>query len=133
MKNKIALFFPPYTGKALGPPLSLLSLAATLEEAGYQVSIIDAVIESAYVKRIAQEIQNSCCFGISLLTGPMIASAIEASRLVRRLRPELPIVYGGWHPTLLPDQTLKSDCLDVIVRGQGEITFLELLPQIHEK
>jgi radical SAM superfamily enzyme YgiQ (UPF0313 family) len=133
MNNRIVLFFPPYTGKALGPPLSLLSLAATLEEAGYQVSIIDAMIESAYEKRITQEIQSACCFGISLLTGPMIVSAIEASQLVRRLRPELPIVYGGWHPTLLPDQTLKSDYLDVIVRGQGELTFLRLLPQIHEK
>jgi radical SAM superfamily enzyme YgiQ (UPF0313 family) len=133
MNNKVVLFFPPYSGKALGPPMSLLSLAAPLEEAGYQVRLIDAAIEPDYEKRIAGEIQAACCFGISLLTGPMIHAALEASRLVRRLRPDLPIVYGGWHPTLLPDQTLRSDYVDVIVRGQGELTLVELLPRIHER
>ena len=61
------------------------------------------------------------------LTGPMIRPAIEASQLARQLRPNLPIVYGGWHPTLLPEQTLQSDYVDVVVRGQGEVTFTELL------
>lgn len=132
MNNRVVLFFPPYAGKALGPPMSLLSLAAPLAEAGYEVSLIDAAIEPDYLKRIAAEIQDALCFGVSLLTGPMILSAIEASKLVRRLRPELPIIFGGWHPTLLPDQTLRADCVDAIVRGQGELAFLELLQRFRE-
>jgi anaerobic magnesium-protoporphyrin IX monomethyl ester cyclase len=132
MKNRVILFFPPYTGKALGPPMSLLSLAAPLEEAGYEVSLIDSAIEPDYLKRITAEIPDALCFGVSLLTGPMILSAIEACRLVRRLRPQLPIIFGGWHPTLLPDQTLQADCVDAIVRGQGELTFLELLQRFRE-
>ena len=53
MNNRVLLFYPPYTGKPLGPPMSLLSLAAPLEAAGYEVSIIDAAIEPNFLKRIA--------------------------------------------------------------------------------
>jgi anaerobic magnesium-protoporphyrin IX monomethyl ester cyclase len=126
MKNKILLFFPPYSGKALGPPMSLISLATPLQQAGFEVRLIDAAIEPDYLKRIQKEIEGGLCFGVSLLTGPMILPAIEASRLVRRLQPDLPIVFGGWHPTLLPEQTLKSDYVDIVVRGQGELTFVEV-------
>ena len=132
MKNRAVLFFPPYTGTALGPPMSLLSLAAPLEEAGYDVRLIDAAIEPNYLQRIADEIKEACCFGVSLLTGPMILPALEASKLVRRLSPALPRVFGGWHPTLLPDQTLRDDCVDVIVRGQGERTFVELVRSLEK-
>ncbi|MCI0421746.1 MAG: B12-binding domain-containing radical SAM protein [Acidobacteria bacterium] len=128
--KKVLLFYPPYSGKPLGPPLSLLSLAAPLEQAGYQVCCIDAAIEPAYLKRIASEIGDSICFGVSLLTGPMIRQAIESSQLVRRLQPQLPIIFGGWHPTLLPDQTLESGFADAIVRGQGELTFVEAVQRL---
>src|SRR5262249_13321732 len=84
-------------------------------------------VEPNYLHRIADEIKGACCFGVSLLTGPMILPALEASDLVHRLSPGLPVVFGGWHPTLLPDQTLRADSVDVIVRGQGERTFVELL------
>src|SRR5262249_27210284 len=83
-----------------------------------------------YLERIAREVNEACCFGVSLLTGPMILPAIEASRLVRRLRPELPIIYGGWHPTFLPEQTLKTEYIDAVVRGQGELSFTEVLKRI---
>ena len=133
MNNKVVLFLPPYQGKPLGPSLSLLSLASPLRREGFQVSIIDAAIDPNYLDRLRNEIPSACCFGLSLLTGPMIRPAIEASQLVRRLHPNLPIVYGGWHPTLLPEQTLQADYVDVVVRGQGEVTFLELLGCLNSK
>jgi anaerobic magnesium-protoporphyrin IX monomethyl ester cyclase len=131
MKDKVVLFFPPYSGKALGPPMSLLSLATPLEQAGFEVGLIDAAVEPDYLKRIQDEIKGALCFGVSLLTGPMILQAIEASKLVRRLRPDLPIVFGGWHPTLLPEQTLESDYIDIVVRGQGELTFVQVAERLH--
>jgi len=112
--------------------MSLLSLAAPLEEAGYKVSIIDAAIEPNFLRRVADEVMSASCFGVSLLTGPVILPAIEVCKLVRRLRPGLPIVFGGWHPTLLAEQTLRADYVDAIVRGQGEVTFLELLRSFDE-
>ena len=125
MKNKVVLFHPPYDGPPLGPPLSLLSLASPLLEAGFQVSIVDASIEPEYKSRLASEIPGALCLGISLLTGRMIRSAVNVSRFVREIRPELPIIYGGWHPSLLPAQTLREDFVDAVVRGQGELTLRE--------
>jgi radical SAM superfamily enzyme YgiQ (UPF0313 family) len=128
--RKVVLFLPPYSGQLLGPPLGLLSLAASLRANGYNPRIIDGALDRNYLARIAAEIDDALCFGVSLLTGPMILDAIEASRVVRSLRPDLPIIFGGWHPSLLPAQTLAEDFVDIVVRHQGEKTLVEILQRL---
>src|SRR5688572_14008456 len=130
--KKIVLFLPPYSGPLLGPPAGLLCLAAPLRDAGYTVEIIDGALDPDYLAAIENQTSNSLCFGVSLLTGPMIQGAIAAARLVKRLRPDLPVVFGGWHPTLLAGQTLREPFVDVVVRRQGELTFLETVRQIEK-
>ena len=130
MKNKVVLFHPPYDGLPLGPPLSLLSLASPLLEAGFQVSIVDAAIDPEFKSSLARETTDALCLGISLLTGRMIRSAVEVSRFVREAHPGLPIIYGGWHPSLLPAQTLREDFVDAVVRGQGELTLREVAERL---
>ena len=76
MKDKVVLFYPPYTGPPLGAPLCLLSLASPLLEAGFRVSLIDGAVEPDFEGVIAREIDEALCLGISILTGPMIGSAI---------------------------------------------------------
>ncbi|HTS77772.1 MAG TPA: radical SAM protein [Bryobacteraceae bacterium] len=128
--KKVILFLPPYSGKILGPPLGLLSLAASVREAGYEPRIIDGALDHDYQDRIRGELDGSLCFGVSLLTGPMIRDAIRASRMVRDLRPDVPIVYGGWHPSLRSEETLREPFVDIVVRHQGEITLVEILRRI---
>ena len=128
--RKVILFLPPYEGGTFGPPLGLLSLAASLREAGYNPKIIDAAITRDYAGAIERELDGALAFGVSLLTGPMIREAIRASELVRRLRPDLPIIFGGWHPTLLPAQTLRESFVDIVVLRQGEKTLVEILQRL---
>lgn len=128
--RKVILFLPPYAGKVLGPPLGLLSLAASLRENGYEPCLIDGALDRNYRARLSREVENCLCFGVSLLTGPMIRDAIEASAYVRQARPDIPIVFGGWHPSLLPGQTLREDFVDVVVRHQGEKTLVEILQRV---
>jgi len=130
MKNKVVLFHPPYDGPPLGPPLSLLSLASPLLEAGFKVSVVDASIDPEHKRSLAHETTDALCLGISLLTGRMIRSAVEVSRFVRESHPGLPIIYGGWHPSLLPAQTLREDYVDAVVRGQGELTLREIAERL---
>lgn len=130
VSRNVVLFLPPYAGKLLGPPLGLLSLAGSLREGGYNPIIIDGALDRNYEATIAGHIRDSLCFGVSLLTGPMIREAIEASRLVRRLQPGVPIIYGGWHPSLLSQQTLQEAYVDIVVRHQGEQTLIEVLQRI---
>jgi anaerobic magnesium-protoporphyrin IX monomethyl ester cyclase len=83
MKNpKVVLFQPPYDGPPLGPPLSLLSLAAPLLAAGFRVSILDGSIDPAYKSTLISEIIGALCVGVSLLTGRMIRSAVDMSRFI---------------------------------------------------
>src|SRR5436309_2365672 len=133
MKNKVVLFYPPYEGPPLGAPLCLLSLAAPLLGAGFRVSVIDGAIVPDFENVIGEEIKDALCFGISLLTGPMIRTAITAARRVRKARPDLPVIFGGWHPSLVPVQTLEPDFVDAIVRGQGELTLLEVAQRLAER
>ncbi len=128
--RKVVLFLPPYSGEPLGPPAGLLSLASPLREEGYDVIIIDAAVVPDYLAALENETKDAVCFGISLLTGPMIRGAVAASRLVKKHRSDLPVVFGGWHPSLLPEQTLKEDFVDIVVRYQGEITFLEVVRKV---
>ncbi len=46
---------------------------------------------------------------------------------VRAARPDLPIVAGGWHPSILPEQTLRSPLFDAVVKGQGEVTLAQIV------
>lgn len=125
--KKVLLFLPSYSGQLLGPPLGLLSLAASLRESGFEPCVIDGALERDYPNRIRDQISGAACFGISLLTGPMIRDAIETSRMVRCLRPNLPIIFGGWHPSLRTAETLREPFVDIVVRHQGEITLVEVL------
>ena len=128
--QKVLLFQPPYAGPVIGPPLGLLSLAGTLREAGYWPVVIDGALDCNYLDRITEHAGGCICFGVSLLTGPMIRDAIEASRHFRSVRPGVPIVYGGWHPSLRTAETLREDFVDIVVRHQGERTLVEVLRRI---
>ncbi len=132
MKNKVVLFYPPTQGPPLGPPLSLLSLASPLVEVGFRVSIVDGSKDPGYESVLKSELEDALCLGISLLTGQMICSAIRAARLVRQLSPQIPIIFGGWHPSLLPAETLREDLVDIVVRGQGEKTLVEIAERLRE-
>jgi anaerobic magnesium-protoporphyrin IX monomethyl ester cyclase len=124
-KRKVVLFYPPYDGPPLGAPVCLLSLAAPLLQSGFEVAIVDAAIEPNWLKAVLLELRDALCLGISVLTGPMIRGAVRMARTAKKEAPTIPVIFGGWHPSLLPGQTLQESFVDAIVRGQGELTFLE--------
>ena len=132
-QGKVILFYPPYDGPPLGAPLCLLALAASLREADFDVVMIDAAIEPDYLARIECESVDALCIGISVLTGPMIRGAIEVATAAKSQSPWLPIIFGGWHPSLLPDETLSEPFVDMVVRGQGEVTIVEIAQALAHK
>lgn len=66
------------------------------------------------------------------MTGYQIQGGIRAAKLIRE-KSNVPIVWGGWHVSLLPEESVKSPYVDIVVRGQGEVTFAELVQAIGEK
>lgn len=126
MPGRVILFYPPYEGDPLGAPLCLLALAAKLRESGFEPVVIDAAVDPDFRRSVLDALPGALCLGISVLTGPMIRGAVTMAKASKQLFPRLPIIFGGWHPTLLPDQTLAEPYVDVVVRGQGEVTLCEL-------
>jgi anaerobic magnesium-protoporphyrin IX monomethyl ester cyclase len=132
VKKKVVLFYPPYDGPPLGAPLCMLALASPLLQAGFEVKLVDNLTHPNFEEVILRETEDALCLGISLLTGPMIGSATRVAKAVKKLHPNLPIVFGGWHPSLVPEQTLAAEFVDGVVRGPGELTLLEMVQRSAE-
>ncbi len=125
-KGKIVFLFPSYASKEATPPLALISLAGPLVSQGYDVRIVDTAVEENVVEAVLEQIQGALCLGISLITGPMVQGAADVARAVKQHYPEIPVVLGGWHPSILPEQTLEADYVDYVAVKQGEMTMLDL-------
>lgn len=128
--NKIVFFFPSFASSDATAPLGILAVATPLKRAGFEIVLVDSTITPNFKERVLAETRDALCLGISLVTGPMIRETVEISRAIKERDPDFPIVLGGWHPSLLPRQTLEASYVDYIVRGQGEFTFLELVEHL---
>src|SRR5580704_18308072 len=129
-KNKVVLFYPPYDGPPLGAPRCLLGLAAPLLGAGFEVTEVDAAIDPRWFETVLREARGALCLGISILTGPMIHGAIRIAKAMKKEAPEVPVIFGGWHPSLATAQTLQESYVDAVVRGQGDLTLLEIAEKL---
>jgi radical SAM superfamily enzyme YgiQ (UPF0313 family) len=105
-------------------PLGLLHIGTVLEKAGYGVKIVDATVDQNYKGVIAGEVQNALLVGITCLTTE-IRSAIDISDYVKSIS-NAPIIWGGWHPTLLPEQTCSDKSVDFVCIGEGEDMIVKL-------
>ncbi len=128
--KKIVLFFPAFSSMEATAPLGLLAISTPLLRAGYTVTLIDSTITPNFRKRILEEVRDALCLGISLVTGPMIRETVEIARTVKEWNKDFPVILGGWHPSLLPGQTLEADYVGIVVRGQGEDAMLEVVQHL---
>lgn len=104
-------------------PLGLLSVGSALDSDRFDVRILDGRLGDSPVEHL----DGAICVGMSVLTGAPIRDALRVSRQIKRVRPDLPVVWGGWHPSLFPLETLDEPAIDVTVQAQGERTFEELV------
>ncbi len=102
------------------PPLGLMSVAAALS--GHQVEILDMKVEKTGRKALAAKLASADIVGITVLT-PSIDSAIDICAVARQCG--VLTVLGGPHPTLMPGIVEHPD-VDIVVRGEGELTFREI-------
>ncbi len=114
--------------RAVRLPLSLLALGAVLE-GRYDYRIVDGNAHPDPLGVTLGHLSDGVdsVVGVTVMPGPQVAPAIEISAGLRAARPEVPIVWGGYFPTLYPDSAVNAPYVDLLVRGQGEDTLLELL------
>ena len=133
---KITFVNPPYPSKAHSHPafipLGIAYLGAVAEKAGHEVNVIDCQAEkldyTSFRQRISQ--QNPDVVGVTATT-LLYSSAKQIITIAKETHPDCVTMLGGSHASFWDENALKEcPSLDVVVRREGEATFLELLSKL---
>jgi radical SAM superfamily enzyme YgiQ (UPF0313 family) len=126
--NKVLLIkiCPPGGARIL--PMSLLYIGGALKKKNYAVEIIHLEAGEADPVKLAGEIasRKPLFAGFSVITADPMKKLAQICRQIKKTAPSLPVVWGGIHPTLLPEQCLSEPYIDIIVRGEGEEAVIDL-------
>lgn len=111
------------------PPINLTYIAAYLDDIPIEVNILDTKVENLSFKQIKKRVKvlDPDLVGISVFVSASINKCFEIAKKIKEVDKTIKIVFGGRHPTFQTEETLKNPNVDIIVRGEGEISFRELI------
>ncbi len=113
-------------------PMGLAYLAAVLEKAGHEVTVIDCPAQMIDLKQLKTKLASiePKLIGITSMT-PTIQSAFLSAQAAKEACPDTIVVIGGPHATFMDEEVLAEEkAVDVVVRGEGEETLLELAQNV---
>lgn len=114
-------------------PLGILSIGSALKGAGFEIELVN-ITEKEIVETASSIVSKKPLYvGLSVMTGRQTAHSANLSKKIKILDPGLPIVWGGIHPSLLPEQCLSEDYIDYVVMGEGEETSIEFTNKLQNK
>jgi len=128
MKRRVVLYNPQADFGTM--PLALLAIGSHLDRNQYDPIIVDGRLGDDAVDRLVSLARDAVCVGVTVLSGQPIRDAVRASRAVKARFPELPVVWGGWHPSMFGVECLDEPSVDVTVQAQGEETFKEVVERL---
>ena len=111
-------------------PLALLAIGSELDPATHEVIIVDGRLDPDAERTVVSLLDGAVCLGVTVLTGAPISDALRISRAAKAARPNIPVVWGGWHPSMFGQECLREGCVDVTVQAQGEATFAEIVTRL---
>ena len=116
------------------PPIGLAYIASMLEEKGIEVVIEDQFANKVDNSELIKEIKKQMprIVGFSCLTAVM-NNVAEMVREIKSISKDIQIVLGNIHATIFADQLLKKKIADIVVRGEGEHSMLEVALAIEQK
>ena len=117
------------------PPLGILYIVSMLKSVGVEVSALDQAAEGSSIEEVVDWVmrEDPDVLGISaLLTSSLTAPKIAEE--VKKKNPDVAIVFGNHHATFNAERILrKYTCVDLVVRGEGEETCVEIADCLEEK
>ena len=113
-------------------PLGILYIAALLEQHGHEVAVIDAAAELLDVPMTVERVAafQPQVIGIGSFT-VTFETTVRLGAALRAQLPDVPMVLGSYHVTLVPRDALSHSFFDVGVLGEGEFTMLELVDYVY--
>jgi radical SAM superfamily enzyme YgiQ (UPF0313 family) len=127
-RRKVVLYNPRAVFYTM--PLALLAVGSELDPDQYEVLIVDGRLDPDAEATVLSLLEGAACLGVTVLTGAPISDALRVSRAAKAARPEVPVVWGGWHPSMFGVECLREPCVDVTVQAQGEATFAEIVARL---
>lgn len=113
------------------PPIGLAYVAAALEKADFEVTLIDNYLlnePADYIKseveRLKPEIVGVSC------SSNTYQRAVETAKAVKEAHPSCKLVVGGPHPSIMHESMLQHPEIDYVVLGEGERAMTELSTHI---
>jgi len=113
-------------------PLGILAIGSVLQKNGFPIELIN-INEKEIDQTVDYLIAQKPLFvGFSVMTGLQTEHSAEMSKKIKA-RSDIPIVWGGIHPSLLPEQCLKEDYIDYVIIGEGEETIVEFIDRFEKR
>ena len=130
MKNKVLLVYAGEKARLPRLPTNLVVLAAYLRENGFDPYIFDTRVDD----KIEYDLNDFLAVGISAMTvglkyGIDIIDFIENTKSKDS---NIKFIWGGHHVTFFPEQSAESKYVDIVVRSEGEESFLEVLQALQK-
>lgn len=112
---------------SLYPATGILLIGTILKKQGLNVKIIDGTTKKDYEQKTIEAINDDTIMvGFSVMTS-QVPLALNLSKIIKAKHTDIPIVWGGIHPILFPEQTVQNPNIDMVVTGEGYETILDLL------
>jgi len=127
---KILLALPRFRPNT-NPPLGLAYVAACLKRTDSEVEILDPTFEGLKyaekrLKKADYDILGVSCYTMNYTKG------LGFAEIAKRANPDCLTIFGGVHPTILPDEVIKEKLVDIVCVGEGEETMVKLATAIRE-
>ncbi|RPJ85322.1 MAG: radical SAM protein [Acidobacteria bacterium] len=115
---------PTFMDMIVGIPIGLVYIAPIAEKRGHHVEILDLALEADPHPVLLRKLEERKwdLAGLSCMT-PEFEGAEIAARQIKEFDPALPIIFGGQHPTIVPEQAVSQEFCDFVCIGEGEETF----------
>lgn len=123
-----------FYGEARYPATGISMIGAALLEAGHKVRAIDMrfsrVRDSDYLSLM--EVFQPAVIGFTVTNWDQ-SEALRLSKLAKKLAPQAAVLWGGPQPSLCPEEIMTHEEVDLLVRGEGENTVVELVDVLEKK
>jgi len=112
------------------PAFGILFVASALVRAGYRVKIVHPERDRLGAIREAVKEERPLFVGLSVMATPLLPEDIEISKSLKAAG--VPVVWGGIHPTMVPETALAADYVDYILTGEVEETVGDFAQALRE-
>lgn len=120
-------FIDGYKGtRPVIPPLGLAYIAQVLEDHGHKVTIFDGMIEEISMENLAEMASHYDFVGVTSTTFVAL-QMYKVVKAIKERNPDIPIIVGGAHATVMPNEVLTDDNVDYVIKGEGEYSMLDIV------